>query len=331
MTSAFRDARLAVGLVVVCLLGAALASPAHAENAASAREHYERGTKFYDIGKYDDAIREFEAAYEAKSDPAFIYNLAQAHRLAGHNQEALQLYRNYLRYVPNPPNRADIDERIRGLEKAIAERSASGTATPPSTAPSQQPGSASTSPGAPAGPPPAAPPPPAPAPGSYGAPETYGGPGSTTEGQPPLGQPTDVNGQPIPQPPNGLEYGNANQPPVSAPAPRSSRRKAGIIIAAIGGGFLLGGAISGLVTWSETKQLEKAAQNHDTFDPSVESSGRTAAVLQWVGYGVGAAAVGLGVILIATAPSNHEADGQRVAALPLVGPGLGGAQLRMSF
>ena len=106
MMPAFRDARLGVGLVVVCLLGAALSSPARAENAASAREHYERGTKFYDIGKYDDAIREFEAAYEAKSDPAIIFNLAQAHRLAGHNQEALQLYRNYLRYVPHPPNRA---------------------------------------------------------------------------------------------------------------------------------------------------------------------------------------------------------------------------------
>jgi len=316
---------------VVFLLGAALAAPARAEDAASAREHYERGTKFYDIGKYDEAIREFEAAYEAKSDPAFIYNLAQAHRLAGHNQEALQLYRNYLRYVPNPPNRADIDERIRGLERAIAERSATGTATPPASGPSPQPGPTSTSPSAPAAPPPSAPPPPAPAPGTYGAPEAYGAPGGTTEGQPPQGQPTDVNGQPLPQPPAGLDYGDANQLPAPAPAPRSGRRKAGIIITAIGGGFLLGGAISGLVTWSEAKQLEKAAQNHDTFDPSVESSGRTAAVLQWVGYGVGAAAVGLGVILIATAPSNREADSRRVAALPLVGPGLGGAQLRMSF
>src|ERR1041384_712753 len=131
MTPASRDARLGVGLAVVFLLGAALAAPARAEDAASAREHYERGTKFYDIGKYDDAIREFEAAYEAKSDPAIIYNLAQAHRLAGHNQEALQLYRNYLRYVPPPPNRADIEERIRGLEKVIAERSATGTGSTP--------------------------------------------------------------------------------------------------------------------------------------------------------------------------------------------------------
>jgi hypothetical protein len=342
MMPAARDAtrteRLGVGLVVVCLLGTALASPARADDAASAREHYERGTKYYDIGKYDDAIREFEAAYEAKSDPAIIYNLAQAHRLAGHNQEALQLYRNYLRYVPHPPNRADIDERIRALEKAIAERSATGTgsSSPPASAAPAAPGTGAVAPppgGATGAPPPAAPPPPAPAPESYGAAGTYGAQGSPgAESPPPGGPPLDAYGQPIPQPyPAGPDYGVAPPPPPAAPAPRSGRRKAGIIVASIGGGFLLGGAISGLVTWSETKELEKAAQNHDTFDPSVESSGRTAAVLQWVGYGVGAAAVGVGVILIATAPSTREADSRRVAALPLVGPGLGGAQLRMSF
>ncbi|HEY8926577.1 MAG TPA: tetratricopeptide repeat protein [Polyangia bacterium] len=322
-----------------CLLGIVLNGPARADDTASAREHYERGTKFYDIGKYDDAIREFEAAYEAKSDPAIIYNLAQAHRLAGHNQEALQLYRNYLRYVPHPPNRADIDERIRVLEKAIAERSATGT-SPQSASPPAQPAASTTPATGPAAapptgtttgaPPPPAPPPPAPPPA---APETYGATGSTgSEGTPPGGPPLDAYGQPIPQPyPAGADYGVATQAAPPSPAPRSARRKAGIIVASIGGGFLLGGAISGLVTWSESKQLEKAAQNHDTFDPSVESSGRTAAVLQWVGYGVGAAAVGVGIILIATAPSSGDADSRRVAALPLVGPGLGGAQLRMSF
>lgn len=334
-----RDARLGVGLVVVFLLCTGLAAPARADDTASAREHYERGTKFYDIGRYDEAIREFEAAYEAKSDPAIIYNLAQAHRLAGHNQEALQLYRNYLRYVPHPPNRADIDERIRGLEKAIAEHPASGTTTQPSSPPSPPQPPASTSPsapadvsatGAPGTPPPGAPPPPAP-PSNYGAPGTYGPPGAYgAEGPPTGGPPLDSNGQP---PPPGYDYGGAPAPGATpvAPAPRSSRRKAGIIITAIGGGFVLAGAISGLVSWSESRQLEMAAQNHDAFDPSIERSGRTAAVLQWVGYGVGAAAIGLGVILIATAPSKPETESRRIAALPLVGPGLGGAQLRMSF
>ena len=69
-----------------------------------------------DIGKHDEAIKEFEAAYEAKSDPAF-YDAPQSHRLAGHANEALRLYRTYLRYVPKAANRADIEVRIQELEK----------------------------------------------------------------------------------------------------------------------------------------------------------------------------------------------------------------------
>src|SRR4051812_2083742 len=180
--------KLALVVGVLGLLAGWMGS-ARAENAASAREHYQRGTKFYDIGRYDEAIHEFEAAYEAKSDPAFIYNLAQAHRLAGHNQEALQLYRNYLRYVPSPPNRSDIVERIRVLEKAVAER-------PPST-PTPAPGeagtaAAGTTPPVPlpetpaAGASPTAPGPPSPENQAIGAPPGY----------PPPGQPEIVGGSP---------------------------------------------------------------------------------------------------------------------------------------
>src|SRR4051812_40977344 len=68
--------------------GGAPADPA----AATAKEHYLKGGRFYDLGKYDDAIREFEAAYENRPDPAFLYNLAQSHRLAGHNNDAIRFY-----------------------------------------------------------------------------------------------------------------------------------------------------------------------------------------------------------------------------------------------
>lgn len=321
-------------VLVVAVLGlfAGWTNSAHAENAAVAREHYQRGTKFYDIGRYDEAIREFEAAYEAKSDPAFIYNLAQAHRLAGHNQEALQLYRNYLRYVPNPPNRTDIDERIRGLEKAVAERP-SGT---PAPSPGQSgspatPTAGTTAPAPVTDTPPAAisPTPPA----GPALPENQ--PSAAQAGYPP-GPPEALGaGQPQPPPPVTPDYGVPAPPPPASPspavAPRSSRKKAGIVIAAIGGAFLVGGAVSGIVAWSSSKSVQRAAENGETFDPSVENTGRAAAVLQWVGYGIGAAGVAVGLILLATAPSATEGSPRPVAALPLIGPGLGGAAVRLTF
>jgi len=103
------------------------------------------------------------------------------------------------------------------------------------------------------------------------------------------------------------------------------------VIAAIGGAFLVGGAVSGLVAWSSSNSVQKAAENGETFDPSVERTGRAAAVLQWVGYGIGAAGVAVGLILVATSPSAREGARPPVAALPLIGPGVGGAAVRMTF
>ena len=156
---------VAVRCAVAVLAMVMSTNGAHAEDKNAAREHWERGTKFYDIGKYDEAIKEFEAAYQAKTDPAFLYNLAQSHRLAGHTNEALRLYRTYLRYAPKAPNRADIEERIKELEKTASERPgteptvpltppSAGTTTP-TTPPSTPPPGTGTNPPAAGWPPPA--------------------------------------------------------------------------------------------------------------------------------------------------------------------------------
>ena len=87
----------------------------------AAKEHYTRGTSFYDLGRYDDAIKEFEAAYQLKNDPAFLYNLAQSYRQAGNHEQAVHFYKTYLRYVPKAPNRADIEEKIKSEEQLVAK------------------------------------------------------------------------------------------------------------------------------------------------------------------------------------------------------------------
>ena len=117
-------------LIVFVALSALGSRVARAEDKAAAREHYDKGTTYYDLGKYRDAAREFEAAYEAKKDAAFLYNLAQSYRLAGDSERALHFYRTYLRYVPKAPNRADIEEQIKALELKVA------TQAPPTAPPS---------------------------------------------------------------------------------------------------------------------------------------------------------------------------------------------------
>ena len=113
---------------VLSLLFVALVAPAPAraddaavdEPVAQAREHYAKGTKAFELGLYDEAIAEYMAAYKSKDDPALLFNLGQANRLAGHLAEATHFYRLYLRKSPEAPNRAEIEARIGELVRLSA-------------------------------------------------------------------------------------------------------------------------------------------------------------------------------------------------------------------
>jgi tetratricopeptide (TPR) repeat protein len=109
------------------------------ESSRAAMEHFRRGTRAYDLGHFTEAAAEYERAYEAKENPALLYNLGQAYRGAGEHQKALNAYRAYLRNATDPPNRDEVVRFIEALkhsievEKATKEKPPVGTlpATPP--------------------------------------------------------------------------------------------------------------------------------------------------------------------------------------------------------
>src|SRR5258706_8197597 len=104
-------------VLMVCAL-CALSAPTRADDLTVAREHYRKATKAYELGLFDEAIREFNEAYKAKDDPTILFNLAQSHRQAGHRAEALRLYRMYLMKVPSTANRREIEALITSLQTA---------------------------------------------------------------------------------------------------------------------------------------------------------------------------------------------------------------------
>jgi len=87
--------------------------------AAEAKAHSSRGTTLYNLGRFAEALAEYEAAYMAIQDPPFLFNVAQCHRKLGHSQEALDSYRGYLRVAPNAPNRGEVERRIDELERHV--------------------------------------------------------------------------------------------------------------------------------------------------------------------------------------------------------------------
>jgi tetratricopeptide (TPR) repeat protein len=112
-----RSTLISAGLVSIVLL-----TPARADERAQAREHFNKGSKYFSLGKFDEAIKEYEAAYDLKDDPAFLYNIAQAYRLAGNAPKALFFYRSYLSRAPEAPNLKDVQSKIAELQKLIDQQ-----------------------------------------------------------------------------------------------------------------------------------------------------------------------------------------------------------------
>ena len=111
-------------LLLFALSGFAATARAQApapEDKTAAQEHYNSGTSYYDLGKYDDAIREFEAAYELKNDPAFLYNLAQSYRQAGNHERRYTSIKRTCATCPSATNRADIEDKIKTEEQQVAK------------------------------------------------------------------------------------------------------------------------------------------------------------------------------------------------------------------
>lgn len=136
---------LAVGVLVVLALLAP--RPAAADDAATraAKKHFQRGEKLFNLARFEEALVEYEAAYEKKPLPGFLYNIGQCHRNLGNYRQAIFSYRNYLRQVPEARNReavlALIDElegKQRALELRAARERAEREPPPPPPPPRRQ-------------------------------------------------------------------------------------------------------------------------------------------------------------------------------------------------
>jgi tetratricopeptide (TPR) repeat protein len=110
--------RFAVSLAISLAPWLAYSADAHAADpSADARRLYAEGKAEYAQGHYEQAIALFEQSYSLSESPALLFNMAQAHRLAGptHCADARKLYQSYLEAFPDAENRREVEERIKEL------------------------------------------------------------------------------------------------------------------------------------------------------------------------------------------------------------------------
>jgi tetratricopeptide (TPR) repeat protein len=291
-------ARVLVALIGCSLLLAAPPPALAASDPAAGRAAFDEGQRQFLAGDYRAALAAFEKGYLLTDDAAFTLNIAQCHRYLGETKEALLMYRIYLKATPERGNRearAVATKAIRELEAEVA------------AAPAAPPGAVKPLADAAPAPVPAAASPPAPAP-----------------------RPTR-GGMPVFEPSAELETQHQAALPSARPSQVATTarrlRQAGIACGAVGV-VALG---VGVYYWTRATSLSDSANNAAVYNPSDYDSGKSAETMQWVFYGVGAAAVAAGAGLYAYGRWYARAQQPSVALAPVIGPGAVGLAAQGAF
>ncbi len=110
-----------------------LGGPAAADQTVAQR-HYKTGMAAYALEDYDGAIREFETGFREEPQAAFLYNIAQAHRMAKRPARALHFYQRYLELSPSDRgDRAEVEKLIAELQQVVATQERAAAAAPITT------------------------------------------------------------------------------------------------------------------------------------------------------------------------------------------------------
>jgi len=117
-------------IVLAAVVAGALAGRAQAapDDKAAAKAAFIEGDRSFQLGKFDAAIDAYERAFGLDPQPAFLFNIALAHRRQyeidgklDHLARARELYRNYLRLEPQSSRRAGVEKLIGELTAKIDE------------------------------------------------------------------------------------------------------------------------------------------------------------------------------------------------------------------
>jgi tetratricopeptide (TPR) repeat protein len=110
-------------LLAVCLLLFAFVRAAHADDPAekASKRHYERGQKLYNLQKFEEALEQYQKAFDAKPLPGFLFNIAQCQRNLGDYEAAIFSYKKFLQLDPESEKREKVEALIEELEQKTAE------------------------------------------------------------------------------------------------------------------------------------------------------------------------------------------------------------------
>jgi tetratricopeptide (TPR) repeat protein len=129
--------RVRTSEAILFLLLASLSRPAAADpdRTTVAKQAFERATRHYNLGEFEQALTHFKEAYAAKPLPALLFNIAQCHRNSGRPRDAIFFFERYLEEQPNAPEAAEIERLLEDLRDQIERQRPAAPPPPPASAP----------------------------------------------------------------------------------------------------------------------------------------------------------------------------------------------------
>ncbi len=124
---ATRGALRLIAIAVLCC-SAASSGPAAAQSRGDdsrrreAAQHFERGVALAEEARWNDAIRELEAARDLRPTPSVMFNLGMAYRAVGRTRDAIATFGAYLAADPAIPaaTRTQVERLVREMLPSLA-------------------------------------------------------------------------------------------------------------------------------------------------------------------------------------------------------------------
>ena len=304
---------------------AATRPPPTAQSRARARQAYARGQELHRAGQFTEAEAAFQEAYDAVPNPVVLIGIAEAREHAGNIPGAVAALERYLADRADAPDRAQIEQRVTALRTTPAtlvisseppgasitlDRSAREETTPAEIeVPSGTHEVALQLDGR--------------EPVEVSVEATFGARVEVAETLPELApEPEDAFGDD-----GDDEAGMA--PEGEPPAVAEEGSSAAIWVAGgIGGAGLVAGTVLGFLALSEQADFD------DSPSADAADRGERLALFADVAFGVAVAGIITAIVLYAAGdgPADElEADTSVAEVVPVVGPGGGGASLRLRF
>jgi tetratricopeptide (TPR) repeat protein len=279
-------------LLAVVLLGClalTASAPSVAAGSDQGRAAFAEGQKLFLAGDFRGALAWFKNGYAHTQDASFLLNMAQCHRSLGEAQEALTMFRLYLNFSPevtNPEARAVATQAIKELESEVKNTPSATTAAASSSL----------------------------APGAL--------PSSTLESGRKFQ--TGPGGMPILEPTPELDAARAAEAAAHAPDPTEATRRHLRLAALACGAVGLVSVGTGIYYWTRARSLSDSANEAAVYNRATYDDGKQAETMQWIFYGVGAAAVATGAGLFLYSKRLLARRPATVSLAPMATPGAAG-------